>query len=158
MINGKFGQINLDGPNTPLRADRDAGIDVPDHEVTLRFRFVNRDTGAAISIPWLQFSLFDFDENSRDKGEGDGREARAHPHPPTSTPSTTPPPFHQAHHSAYLPVFEEQMAQIVMAMLQPAAIDSDRSAALCVFDDLIEHCSADGGAQRYVASRTLPLT
>ena len=64
----------------------------------------------------------------------------------------------KAHHSAYLPVFEEQMAQIVMAMLQPAAIDSDRSAALCVFDDLIEHCSADGGAQRYVASRTLTLT
>ena len=59
MINGKFGQINLDGPNTPLRADRDATppIDVPDHEVTLRFRFVNRDTGAAISIPWLQFSV-----------------------------------------------------------------------------------------------------
>ena len=50
------------------------------------------------------------------------------------------------------------MAQIVMAMLQPAAIDSDRSAALCVFDDLIEHCSADGGAQRYVASQTLTLT
>ena len=50
------------------------------------------------------------------------------------------------------------MAQIVMAMLQPAAIDSDRSAALCVFDDLIEHCSADGGAQRYFARPTLPLT
>ena len=64
----------------------------------------------------------------------------------------------KAHHSAYLPVFEEQMAQIVMAMMQPAALDSDRSAALCVFDDLIEHCSADGGAQRYVASRTLTLT
>jgi len=58
----------------------------------------------------------------------------------------------KAHHSAYLPVFEEQMAQITMAMMQPSAIDSDRSAALCVFDDLIEHCSADGGAERYIAS------
>jgi len=60
--------------------------------------------------------------------------------------------FMKAHHSAYLPIFEEQMAQIVMAMLQPSAIDSDRSAALCVFDDLIEHCSVDGGAERYIAS------
>ena len=64
MINGQFGQINLDGPNTDLRAVRDAGTPVPDHEVTLRFRFVNRDTGAAISIPWLQFSLFDFDDET----------------------------------------------------------------------------------------------
>ena len=78
MINGQFGQINLDGPNTDLRAVRDAGTPVPDHEVTLRFRFVNRDTGAAISIPWLQFSLFDFDEN-KPEGKGDSREARAAP-------------------------------------------------------------------------------
>merc|ERR1719424_1908990 len=29
----------------------------------------------------------------------------------------------KAHHSAYLPVFEEQMAQIIMAMMQPSAAD-----------------------------------
>merc|ERR1719282_1839548 len=60
--------------------------------------------------------------------------------------------FMKVHHSAYLPIFEEHMAQIVMAMMQPTAFDSDRSAALCVFDDLIEHCSADGGSERYIAS------
>ena len=84
-INGEFAQINLDAPDVDLRADRDAGIDVPPHEVTLRFKFVRRDTGQPVRIPWMQFTFFDFDENvltswlvnNMGAVTGDGREARS---------------------------------------------------------------------------------
>jgi len=33
---------------------------------------------------------------------------------------------------------------------QPTALAASRSAALCVFDDVIEHCSADGASTRYI--------
>lgn len=59
--------------------------------------------------------------------------------------------FLKVHHSSYLPVFEESMANFIMTkMLQPTSVSSDRTAALCVFDDVIEHCSADGGSSRYI--------
>ena len=62
----------------------------------------------------------------------------------------------KVHHSAYLPVFEVELIQLFTAMLQPTAIETDRSAALCVFDDVIEHCAVDGGAERYLGS-LLPM-
>jgi HEAT repeat protein len=55
--------------------------------------------------------------------------------------------------SPLLPLFQAQLQPIVQAMLQPTAAEPDRVAALCVFDDIIEHCSADGGATEY--ARTL---
>ena len=58
----------------------------------------------------------------------------------------------KTYHSGVLPVFDELLLPIFQAMLQPTAVASDRVAALCIFDDIIEHCSADGGAARYVAT------
>jgi hypothetical protein len=52
--------------------------------------------------------------------------------------------------SSYLPYFDSMLMPIVSAMLQPTAIASNRAAALCVFDDVIEHCSADGASTRYI--------
>jgi len=52
--------------------------------------------------------------------------------------------------SAVLPLFQQHLLAIFQAMLQPNAITTDRVAALCVFDDIIEHCSADGAADVYV--------
>ena len=57
-INGQFAQINLDGPDGNMR-----GQNTPPHETTFKFRFVRRDTGQPVSIPWMQFTFFDFDEN-----------------------------------------------------------------------------------------------
>ena len=79
-INGHFGQINLDGPDNNLR-----GTNASPHETTFRFRFVRRDTGQPVAIPWMQFTFFDFDENvlhywlvnNAGAKEGDGREARS---------------------------------------------------------------------------------
>lgn len=56
----------------------------------------------------------------------------------------------KVYHSAVLPLFDQLLLPSCQAMLQPTAISSDRVAALCVFDDIIEHCSADGGSSRYV--------
>ena len=86
-INGEFAQINLDGPDANLR-----GTNAPPHETTFKFRFVRRDTGQPVSIPWMQFTFFDFDENvltswlvnEKNAAVGDGREARA------SDPSPSP--------------------------------------------------------------------
>ena len=47
-----------------------------------------RDTGQPVSIPWMQFTFFDFDEttltdwlvNNLNAVAGDGREARPAPH------------------------------------------------------------------------------
>ena len=52
--------------------------------------------------------------------------------------------------SSLLPLFDQLLLPAFQAMLQPTAIATDRVAALCVFDDIIEHCSADGGSARYV--------
>jgi len=59
----------------------------------------------------------------------------------------------KVHASSLLPMFQELLLPIFQGMLQPTAIPSDRVAALCVFDDIIEHCSNDGGATEY--ARTL---
>jgi hypothetical protein len=56
----------------------------------------------------------------------------------------------KVYHSAVLPLFDSLLLGAFQAMLQPSAISADRVAALCVFDDIIEHCSADGGAGRYI--------
>ena len=69
MINGKLGQINLDGP--------DAGAA---HETTFKFQFKRRDTGQLVRIPWMQFAFFDLDENVLkntlvNQVAGDAREA-----------------------------------------------------------------------------------
>ena len=77
---GEFAQINLDGPDPSRR-----GTNAPPHETTFRFQFVRRDTGQPVSIPWMQFTFFDFDENvlsdwlvnKAGAKEGDGREARS---------------------------------------------------------------------------------
>ena len=95
-INGAFAQINLDGPD-PIRR----GTNAPPHEVTLRFKFVRRDTGQPVSIPWMQFTFFDLDENvlsdwlvnNQNAKEGDGREARPPPLNPPSPPHWTPHPL-----------------------------------------------------------------
>ena len=90
-INGKFAQINLDGPDNDRR-----GTDEPAHETTFKFQFVRRDTGQPVSIPWMQFTFFDFDESmlnawlvTNGATIGDGREARAH-HPTPPHPTTLP--------------------------------------------------------------------
>uniref|UniRef100_A0A7S0LEM7 TOG domain-containing protein n=1 Tax=Coccolithus braarudii TaxID=221442 RepID=A0A7S0LEM7_9EUKA len=73
---------------------------------------------------------------------------------------------------AFLPIFHDVNAQPVAdangsiqqptlgayfyQMLQPARPDGtptpapDRAAAICVFDDVIEHCSASGGSDQYI--------
>ena len=56
--------------------------------------------------------------------------------------------------SSLLPLFDQLLLPIFEAMLQPTAIPTDRVAALCIFDDIIEHCSGDGGSARYVPALT----
>eukprot|EP00967_Tisochrysis_lutea_P141406 scaffold259758_cov33-Tisochrysis_lutea.AAC.3 len=56
----------------------------------------------------------------------------------------------EVYKSAFLPYFDGMLMPIISAMLQPTAIPANRSAALCVFDDVIEHCSADGASTRYL--------
>ncbi|KAL1510219.1 hypothetical protein AB1Y20_006547 [Prymnesium parvum] len=52
--------------------------------------------------------------------------------------------------SGVLQLLDDQgLIRVFWAMLQSATA-SDRSAALCAFDDILEHCSADGGSNRYV--------
>ena len=48
-----------------------------------------------------------------------------------------------------LPLFDQLLLPLFSTMFQPQQLASDRVAALCVFDDIIEHCSSDGGADRY---------
>jgi len=61
-----FGEINLKG-----NADG----------VGFTFTFKNRDTNAEVTIPWMQFTLFDFDMSNNGKGQ-------EVPRPP---PAPTPP-------------------------------------------------------------------
>ena len=67
-VNGSntFGEINLKG-----NADG----------VGFTFTFKNRDTNAEVTIPWMQFTLFDFDMSNNGKGQ-------EVPRPP---PAPTPP-------------------------------------------------------------------
>ena len=51
-----------------------------------------------------------------------------------------------------LPIFDQLLLPLFSTMFQPARPASDKVAALCVFDDIVEHCSADGGADHYVAT------
>jgi len=62
----------------------------------------------------------------------------------------------KAYKSAFLSVLDEHVTRVLQAMLG-SSVPSDRAAALCVFDDVIEHCSADGGSSRYVPTLTPAL-
>ena len=77
-----FGEINLKGPDS-------AGTS----SVGLTFTFKRRDTGVEVEIPWMQFTLFDFDQIKADTsiesgyGNADGAKGQeVHPPPPTPTP------------------------------------------------------------------------
>ena len=77
-----FGQINLQGPD-----------ELGTREVELTFTFKRRDTRAEVQIPWMQFTLFDFDHNMND---GDrGQEVN-----PTAAPRPSPPPANRPHRPA----------------------------------------------------------
>ena len=76
-----FGEINLKGPDS-------AGTS----SVGLTFTFKRRDTGAEVQIPWMQFTLFDFDHNMWPAGQQKGLEvnptpAPAPPHPVRIAPT-----------------------------------------------------------------------
>ena len=84
-INGKFAQINLDGPNNDKRGTSEHHTP---HETTFKFEFRRRDNGQPVVIPWMQLTFFDFDENvltdwlkQNGATTGDGREARLRPLP-----------------------------------------------------------------------------
>ena len=75
-----FGELNLQGPDA-----------LGTRSVALTFAFKRRDTGAEVEIPFMQFTLFDFDHNY---GSSDrkGEEVRPlPPAPPTNTRPPTPP-------------------------------------------------------------------
>ena len=80
-----FGEINLKGPDS-------AGTS----SVGLTFTFKRRDTGAEVEIPWMQFTLFDFDQIKADTsiesgyGNADGAKGQeVQPSPPTPHPIPT---------------------------------------------------------------------
>ena len=73
-MKGLFGEINIDGPDV-------GKVSGTTQELGLKFKFVNRDTGAPVVIDWMQFSVFDFDEEPA----GVGREARDTPPCPRPT-------------------------------------------------------------------------
>lgn len=52
--------------------------------------------------------------------------------------------------SGFLPTFQKSLQQLFTGMMAPASVSNDRATALCVFDDIIEHCSADGANDGYV--------
>ena len=82
-INGKntFGEINLKGP----------GAEGEISSVGLSFTFKNRDTNAEVTIPWMQFTLFDFDQNFNDGNRGQ------------EVPPPLRPPANRAHRPASHP-------------------------------------------------------
>ena len=65
-----FGEINLKGP----------GNEGQTSSIGLRFTFKRNDNGAEVTIPWMQFTLFDFDHNMND-----GTRGREVPRCPSST-------------------------------------------------------------------------
>uniref|UniRef100_A0A7S3C1U5 TOG domain-containing protein n=1 Tax=Haptolina ericina TaxID=156174 RepID=A0A7S3C1U5_9EUKA len=58
----------------------------------------------------------------------------------------------KVYRSPFLPILDQEgLIRVFTAMLQsPTA--ADRAAALCLFDDVIEHCSADGGNSALIPS------
>ena len=98
-----FGEINLKGPGS-------AGAT---SSVGLTFTFKRRDTNAEVEIPWMQFTLFDFDQIKADTSIASGYPSKGvnadgvkgqevpphsptpttprHPHPPTPSPHAIPP-------------------------------------------------------------------
>ena len=82
-----FFEINVKGPPPGAAAGSTTSVD-------LTFKFVRRDDGSAVTIPWMQFTLFDFDQNN-DGNTGNGKEARGpppcEPRPPDPlTPGPSP--------------------------------------------------------------------
>ena len=80
-----FGEINLQGPDA-------SGT----RSVKLTFTFKRRDTGAEVEIPWMQFTLFDFDQIKADTsiesgyGNADGAKGQeVQPPPPPLHPTPT---------------------------------------------------------------------
>jgi len=53
--------------------------------------------------------------------------------------------------SAYLQHLDDGGLTKVFMAMSTSQVSSDKAAALCVFDDVIEHCSGDGGSSRYLA-------
>ena len=84
-----FGEINVKGP-----ADAGDGLTT---SVDLTFKFVRRDDGSLVTIPWMQFSLFDFDQINPAQG-AKGREA---PNPPLAKSLHTP-CYPRSSHSKYV--------------------------------------------------------
>ena len=72
-----FGSIRLKGPGTNGETS----------SVRLTFTFKRRDTNAEVTIPWMQFTLFDFDQNPND---GDRGQEVAPPQPPCPRPRPSP--------------------------------------------------------------------
>jgi len=60
----------------------------------------------------------------------------------------------KAYHSPFLQILAPKILPVVQVLLPPDRPSSDRTAAICVFDDIIEHCSADGGSAPFVAQGT----
>ncbi|KAG8470763.1 hypothetical protein KFE25_009184 [Diacronema lutheri] len=60
----------------------------------------------------------------------------------------------KAYHSPFLALLSSSILPRVQALLAPERSASDRTAAMCVFDDIIEHCSADGGSAPFVTLGT----
>ena len=69
-----FGEISLRGP----------GRNGQTSSVGLRFTFKRNDNGAEVTVPWMQFTLFDFDHNMNDGTRGQEVPRRA----PTQPPNT----------------------------------------------------------------------
>jgi len=51
---------------------------------------------------------------------------------------------------AFLPTFQRLLQPHFQAMLMPNTQPTDRVTGLCVFDDIIEHCSANGANNGYI--------
>ena len=82
-----FGEINLRGP----------GSNGQTSSVGLRFTFKRNDNGVEVTIPWMQFTLFDFDHNMKDGSRGQEVPRQA-PTQPTTPPRTVwPHPATRAH-------------------------------------------------------------
>ena len=94
-----FGEINLKGPE-------EEGTST----VGLRFTFKRRDNGAEVQIPWMQLTLFDFDQAKADTSIESGRQnadgswylntegVKGQEVPPLTPPPTTTPHHTTPHH------------------------------------------------------------
>ena len=94
-----FGEINLKGPE-------EEGTST----VGLRFTFKRRDNGEEVQIPWMQLTLFDFDQAKADTSIESGRQnadgswylntegVKGQEVPPLTPPPTTTPHHTTPHH------------------------------------------------------------